>query len=234
MNETAFGKASTMNQAPATVVYAKGKDARTRWGYWIVNEHPVKCPDTGKIIRCEKYITVDPMASLSGQTHFGRGGKYIALEGTTMVYVNGRTVGLNSEHPTIEIPRGSLHFSWSEKGSKFHEIQQGPNCDENDIMRCADKYKNASEMNSDADIIKLMIRTAKDRFETEDIEQSFVPHDFMPDVLDIIADFNNDFNAEGAVVQLTAYFQAMIDDCKRTHRDRTPTPIKEPKTELKK
>lgn len=89
MNEISFGKASTMNQAPEPVVYEKDKDAYTRWGHWIVNVHPVKCPNTGKITRCEKHITVNPKASLSGQTHFGRGEKYIGLEGSTMVYVNG-------------------------------------------------------------------------------------------------------------------------------------------------
>lgn len=79
-----------------------------------------------------------------------------------------------------------------------------------------------------------MIKTAQDRFETEDMNQPFAPHDFMPDVLEIISKHGNDFNTEQAQTDLNTYFQNMIDDCKKQHHERTPKPAKENNKDLKK
>ena len=223
MIQDKFGATATMTQNPAPVVYAKGEEANTRWGHWIVCEHPVTNPETGKITRCEKHITVNPMASLSGQNHFGRGETYIGLEGVTKVYVNGKIFDIGVGD-TVEIPRGSLHYSWSLNGSKFHEIQHGVDCDEADIKRCADKYKTPDQLDSDDDIVHLMMAVAKDRYETEDISRPFDSNDFMPHVVKILDMNGHDFENTATQSALYDFFKSMIDDCKHQHKTSTPNP----------
>ena len=201
--------------------YAKGMEEITRWGHWIVTHDVVFDGDTP--VECHKDITVNPGASLSAQLHWGRGETYEGLEGVTKVYVNGKIFEIG-EGDTVEIPRGSIHFSWNESGeqSKFHEIQVGPLCDELDIKRCADKYKFPDELDSDRDIVNMMIQIAKDRYETKDIAAGFHDNDFMPDVLEIMKGFDYNFDNGDAVEVLSSFFESMVEDAKTQHMTLTP------------
>lgn len=208
------------------VTYQKGMEADTRWGHWIVTDDVVFDSVTGKPIRCQKDITVNAGASLSAQVHWGRGEHYTGIEGETHVYVNGHVFKIKKDESVV-VPRGSIHFSWNETNSpsKFHEIQQGPLCDEDDIMRCADKYKKPSEMNSDKEVVSLLLKVARERYDTEPGDSEYVAQDYMNSVKNFAREHEctpNPFANETFVDELRLYFENLIKSCKSDHQSLTP------------
>ncbi len=222
-----FNKGAEMKEP---VVYAKDVEDFTRWGHWIVITHPVECAKTENIIECQKHITVDPQASLSLQIHKGREEIYKGLEGTTKVCVNGEVFDLKPSEELF-LHRGALHFSWNAdtEKSKFHEIQQGPLCDENDIFRSADKYKTPDKLNSDDDVIQMMISVCKDRYDAGDR----VVYDYgsknphmerlaNADLLNIYIMHKDDSK------KLWSEMDNVLQKCKRLHFQETPVPKNAP------
>lgn len=200
---------------PESVTYEKGKESAPdlTWGHWIVVTHPVECHKTGNIIECQKHITVKPQNSLSLQLHKGREEIYKGMEGVTKICVNGvvSDLGVGDE---VFLPRGSLHFSWNEdetQKSKFHEIQQGPLCDENDIKRAADKLKPDHMLHSDDEVLDMMINVARDRD-----EKGEKPHNDH-DLLAIYQDFKNS-------PDLRDKMNVVLQNCKDIHFNETPNP----------
>ncbi len=225
-------------QMVEVVVYEKDVEEETRWGFWRVVTHPVECGKTGKIIECQKHITVNPEASLSLQVHKGRGETYIGLEGTTHVCVNGDIFELK-EGEELYIPRGALHFSWNEgnEKSKFHEIQKGPLCNEGDIKRSADKYKLAHELDSDESVVEMMISVAKDRWDNGErvtydygSDNPYIERVANVDLLNIYQECRHDKD------KLRSKINEVLQKCKKIHIERTPAPmpvLKEPVAQCK-
>jgi hypothetical protein len=204
--------------------YESGQEQITRWGSWRILGMPKICELTGKIIEAQKEIKVNKSASLSCQVHFGRGETYTGWFGKTMVCVNGTMIEM-IEDTIVQIPRGSLHFSFSVGGeSIFHELQKGPDCNEDDILRSSDKYKKTEELNTDEEIVAFQVAVAKDRYETEDMSQVFHPNDFMPVVLDLMESHDGGFNNQGFIKELKNYFGEILQKCKTLHAQLTPLP----------
>lgn len=219
------------------ITYAKDMEADTRWGHWIVTHDVVIDPVTGRPIRCEKDITVNSGASLSAQVHWGRGEHYKGLEGETKVYVNGHVFSIK-EGESVIVPRGSIHFSWNESDaqSKFHEIQEGPLCDELDIMRSADQYKKSNQLNNDDEIVTILLKVARERFETEALQAGFVGQDWMNEVVSLAANSEkaeNPFADETFVANLRTFFFDVVKKSREDHQRLTPPlPKSKPETTL--
>lgn len=83
-----------------------------------------------------KVLTLDPYASISLQFHRQRAERWVVVEGTADVHLDGRVHRLK-EHESIEIPRGAKHrLSNSEaRPLKVVEVQSGDYLGEDDIVR---------------------------------------------------------------------------------------------------
>ena len=227
-----FNREAAVPEIKKARTYQKDMEEDTRWGHWVVTHDVVFADDGITPIEAQKDITVNPDASLSAQNHWGRGETYTWISGVTMVYVNGKIIPLEKDGDKIEIPRGSIHFSWnpsSDTKGVFHEVQHGPLCDEDDIMRCADKYKKQEQLDSDRDIADMMIAVAKDRYETEDLAADYDQNDFMPAVLEIAKNYDFNFENGDCREELASMFESMIMDAKEKHKALTPQPKGQPK-----
>ena len=198
---------------PEPIIYVINKCEKTRWGWWKVTDHPVQDSITGNFIECHKDIGIEADASLSLQIHLGRGETYVGISGVTHVCVNGVITAL-TEGEVLYIPRGGLHFSWNESDqeSVFHEIQAGQNCDEADIMRSADKYKSAEGLDSDDDVIDIMVKVAKDRDEKGE---------FPCERNDLLLIYQNH---KGSLEIMRGEMSKVLQECIKIHQERTPTP----------
>ena len=103
------------------------------WGWYdVINEgarYKVKC------------IEVSAGSSLSLQRHTHRAEHWVVVEGTALVYIDGKKQ-LIHENQSTYIPVGSKH-RLSNPGKiplKIIEVQSGPDLEEDDIERFDDEY----------------------------------------------------------------------------------------------
>jgi len=228
-----FNEGAQMVEA---VVYEKGKESAPdlTWGHWIVIEHPVKDKKTGNAIECQKHITVNPKNSLSLQIHKGREEIYTGLEGVSKVCVNGEIFDLG-KGDKVFLPRGCLHFSWNDtdEKTKFHEIQRGPLCDENDIKRACDRLKAPHLLHNDEEIVQMMIEVCKDRYDAG--ERAVYEYGSNNPNMQRIADadlINIYMEYKDDPETLWSKMDDVLQQCKKLHTELTPVPEKKPQQRL--
>ena len=103
------------------------------WGWYDVI-------DTGSTYKV-KSIQVESGKSLSLQRHMHRSEHWVVVEGTALVYIDGKK-HLIHENQSTYIPVGAKH-RLSNPGKiplKIIEVQSGPYLEEDDIERFDDEY----------------------------------------------------------------------------------------------